>query len=200
MRFHRPGVNTAGFKVSLAYVFRWNGVYYLEDGDIGDLVKEVDDEGLSASLESWKRLKAKLLGDAKFQPILELLQNVPDPKICYTFGSDPGHIFCFWPLPDLARLPVVSIWSKKSSAEFYNGSHKGEAKAVPASNGLFEVPRAIVGKNWWEAVVPQMEEGGIAILDARFMFQVKAGFMVTYGFKEGADQDVSITLVANGRQ
>jgi hypothetical protein len=43
--------------------FKAHGVYYLEDGDIGDLVEKVDAEGLSNNKESWERFKEKLLGN-----------------------------------------------------------------------------------------------------------------------------------------
>ncbi|KAK3370960.1 hypothetical protein B0T24DRAFT_303424 [Lasiosphaeria ovina] len=68
---------------------------------------------------------------------------------------------------------AVSMWSPGTKLELLEGSHIGFLKAVPASNGLFEVP-AKTGSP------VQMDQGGIAILDVRFVFQRKAGFTIVY--------------------
>ncbi|KJZ70617.1 hypothetical protein HIM_10005 [Hirsutella minnesotensis 3608] len=193
---------------SLEY-FNEHGIYYLEDETIGRIVKQIDDLGLATSLKSWDYLNDVILANAvsmtgeacklispnssqQLRRILEPFLDQPNPRRCHTFGPEPGHVFCFWPQSNQSHRLVVSVWSTGTKLELYDGSHTGHLKTVPASNGLFEVPRQGTGH------IIHMEAGGMyafyalgislkhsnlnsALMDVRFTFQRIAGFTIAYG-------------------
>ncbi|KAK4058972.1 hypothetical protein Purlil1_14399 [Purpureocillium lilacinum] len=155
--------------------FKEFGIFYLEDAVIGRAVQQIDDLGLSTSLESWDNLKHIIVGNPQVHRILAPFLDQRNPRRCHTFGPEPGRVFCFWPQPNQSHRLVVSVWSAGTKLELYYGSHKDLSKAAPASNGLFEVPRRGPGE------VVQLETGGIALLDVRFLIQRIAGFTIAYG-------------------
>ncbi|KAK3689224.1 hypothetical protein B0T22DRAFT_461147 [Podospora appendiculata] len=161
---------------AVAY-FQQHGIYYLEDATIGMVVKEVDDQGLSRNLDSWRYFEDLVLGNTRLRSILEPFLHQTNPQICYTFGPEPGRFFCFLPQAGLSHRMLVSMWSAGTKLELMEGSHIGPLKAVQASNGLFEVPAK-------KGSPIQLDEGGIAILDVRFVLQRKAGFTILYGMEK----------------
>ncbi|WQF76295.1 hypothetical protein CDEST_01309 [Colletotrichum destructivum] len=161
-------------------LFKECGVFCLEDENIGKLVQEVDDLGLSTNLESWKFFKDTVHGNSTIRQILEGFLEPPNPHSCHTFGPEPRQVFCFWPQPNQSHRLVLSMWSAGTKLELHEGSHKGPLKAVLASNGLFEVPGASLEKHSIKAVPRDLEKGGILISDVRFAFERKAGFTIAY--------------------
>ncbi|OHE90315.1 hypothetical protein CORC01_14388 [Colletotrichum orchidophilum] len=142
-------------------LFKKRGVLCMEDENIGKLVQEVDDQGLSTSLESWKFFKDTVHGNPTIRRILEGFLEPPNPHRCHTFGPEPGQVFCFWPQPDQTHRLVLSMWSAGTRLELHEGSHRGPLKAVLASNGLFEVPSASLEKHGIRAIPYDMEKGGM---------------------------------------
>ncbi|KND87490.1 hypothetical protein TOPH_07898 [Tolypocladium ophioglossoides CBS 100239] len=163
-----------------------HGFYVVENAAIGSIAKQVDERGESSRLESWQHFKPTLLRDERIRPIIEPFINEANPRICSTFGSDPLHIYCFWPQPQEHRL-VVSIWSPGSKVVFYDHSHTGEATAVMASNGLFEMPPGPLKTNKRVPIEAPMDQGGVVIQAVRCGCRRLAGFTIAYGFENPRD-------------
>jgi hypothetical protein len=157
--------------------FEEHGFYAVEDAAIGRIAEQVDERGESSKLESWDHFRLALLGDevscilciasASLNPlqtihsIIEPFLTEGNPRICSTFGSDPLHIYCFWPQPEEHRL-VVSIWAPGSKMLLYDHSHTGKVTAVMASNGLFEMPPGPLKTNNSVPIETSMDQGGVS--------------------------------------
>ncbi|KAI3528397.1 hypothetical protein CABS02_15127 [Colletotrichum abscissum] len=152
---------TAAANDGMVDIFNDTGSFYFEDEHIGRLVQEVDDLGLSASRESWKFFANMINANPTVRQILQGFLESPNPYSCHTFGPEPLQVFCFWPKPDQSHRLVLSLWSPGTRLVLYQGAHKASLKAVPASNGLFEVPGASLKTHGSKPVPLDMPKGGM---------------------------------------
>ncbi|KAK2728631.1 hypothetical protein CKAH01_10761 [Colletotrichum kahawae] len=172
----------------LTDIFSSTGVFCLEDERIGKLVEEVDDLGLSANRESWNYFADVILANPTVRQILQGFLEPPNPYSCHTFGPEPLQVFCFWPQPNQSHRLVLTLWSSGTKLVLYQGAHKESLKAVPASNGLFEVPSASLKAHGCKPMPLDMLKGGIMISDVRLPFERKAGFTITYRMESSNTQ------------
>ncbi|OHE90296.1 hypothetical protein CORC01_14406 [Colletotrichum orchidophilum] len=169
--------------------FREHGLFYTENAAVGGIVDALDQQGLSSSPDSFKFFSGCIIGDERIQSILRPYLLHPNPQVCRSFGSDPGHIFAFALGPTHGDRVVVHMWGAGSRVVFYDSSHKKPLKGVLAANGLLEVPLASLRKNGCEPIDVQMDKGGIAILHYRHAFQIKTGFTSAYGLESPTNND-----------
>ncbi|KAH7112406.1 hypothetical protein EDB81DRAFT_670861 [Dactylonectria macrodidyma] len=182
------GVSLAVTAADSLKFFKEHGLFYQEDAAIGGIVDALDQQGLTNRTDSFQFFTGCILGDARIRPLLEPYLSHPNPQVCHTASSDPGHIFAFSIVPTQGDRVVVHMWCAGSRVEFYENSHNRPLKGVLASNGLLEIPEASLKKNGCKTIGVEMEKGGIAILNERSAFQIRNGFTIAYGLGKTPDQ------------
>lgn len=118
------------------------------------------------SRTSWKALTI-------FQRIRSILNSFFGPSSYAmarygNFSSDPKHNFQYRRGGEGegagAKVLVVQLWAKGSSALYYNRSHHYPLPPAKASNGLFEVPiSALKRAGCDEGTVIDFEHGGMYV-------------------------------------
>jgi len=162
--------------------FEQHGLFYQEDAVIGEKVDSLDRLGLLDRPDSFQHFREHIIGDPRIYSILGPYLDVPNPHGCYSFSSDPGHIFAFTLVSTGDRV-VVHMWSAGSSMNFYHNAHTRTLRGVLAANGLMEIPEASLKKNDCIGFNVKMEKGGIAIHHERCAFQIKTGYTTVYGLR-----------------
>jgi hypothetical protein len=114
--------------------------------------------------------------DSRFARILEPFIN--NPPVPILLGPDPGSFFAFTNNPNQDHRLIVYIWPGETVLDFFDKSHKGLNKGVPASNGLVQIPYSWLkdeDKRNLEEFRVVIKEGGVIIVHLRLALHVEKG-------------------------
>ncbi|KAJ5117685.1 hypothetical protein N7448_011317 [Penicillium atrosanguineum] len=122
--------------------FEQHGIFYAPDAEVGRLVATLGSEAVHR-----KRLQT-IIG-----PFAD--------SFCFTLGPDPTKFYASTISKNPDHRVIVYMWGKGGHCEFSEGSHLGELKGVPASNGLVQVPYAWLKKRELPDRTVKFENGGM---------------------------------------
>jgi hypothetical protein len=82
-------------------------------------------------------------------------------SFCFTLGPDPKSFYASTITDNQDHRVIVYMWGKGTHCEFSEGSHVGELKGAPASNGLVQVPYSWLKKRNLPDRTIKFEDGGM---------------------------------------
>lgn len=159
-----------------ATFFQEHGFFYQADTEIGNLVAELDSQGLAWDPKGLKYFMPILLRDLVSMPsrvsctVIYTTQGLRQilepfgiyPSVCYAFGSNyPGHYFASTIEPNQDHRILLYMWSAGSQLEFVVGSHRPPHIGVKGANGMYEVPYIFLKKKNLNEIEVRMEGGGV---------------------------------------
>jgi hypothetical protein len=126
--------------------FKEHGIFYKADAEIGRRARELGSNNallkemlMRDSVSMVERVLGSLLTSLlRFASILEPFINGASAKIW--LGADQGNFFALALHDNHDHRLVVYIWPGETTFDFFDGSHKGLNKGVPAANGRFQIP------------------------------------------------------------
>jgi hypothetical protein len=78
------------------------------------------------------------------------------------FGRDPNHTFSLMNNTNTGiQVLVVQLWSSRSRIVFYHGSHLQNLNAIPAANGLLEIPPSHLASENIRSMEVEMAHAGL---------------------------------------
>jgi len=162
--------------------FSEDGILYVEDATIGDRVKEIQMKRFPfESAEGLDFCRMNVLEDIRIRCVLEALLPWSGLGIYEVYRTDANYIYAFMTgLNSELKAVVVQLWSPQSCITVYGGSQSLPIKGFIASNGLLEIPYAPLKQ--CKPINVEMENGGLAIFDARLAFKNVKGFAIYFVF------------------
>jgi hypothetical protein len=140
------------------------GVFYQANPEIGRIVAQLGNEGVSWEPSGLRRFLPILQNDPRVRQILESFDTQCRP-LCWVLGSNyPKHYFASTTLEDEDQDHKIALYmcSAGSELEIFGRSQYLPSAGVKGANGMYEVPYVFltVIKNLKETKV-RMKEGGV---------------------------------------
>ena len=159
--------------------FREHGIFYEENADIGRQARELahDDSKLREMLMrnpvsmAEQRLVSWLISLLRFASILEPF--IKNPPVTTFLGPLKGHFLAVTNKDNQDHRLIVYIWPGETVFEFFDESHKGLNKGVPAANGHVQIPYSwLKGTRKLQEFRGVMKEGGLYVSIIRFFTSI----------------------------
>ncbi|KAK5805915.1 hypothetical protein VI817_000173 [Penicillium citrinum] len=133
--------------------FEEHGVFYAPDPEIGRLVATLGSEAVHGKV----RMERFPIRDSRLRAIMGPFAE----SFCFTLGPDPKSFYASTITDNADHRIIVYMWGAGSHCEFSDGSHIGELKGAPASNGLVQVPYSWLKKRNLPDRTVKFEDGGM---------------------------------------